>query len=162
MNMTEQANVTTELDSSDTTSVENNSTEVQSAMTDNTNAEAIEAVENAVENTVAEDDAVAEKAEEIIEEAVEQARQSNPRVISGKVVSNKMNKTCTVLVSRRVKHKKYNKVITLSSKMHVHDELNQTNIGDYITAIECRPLSKTKTWNLMRIDSKVANAISKK
>lgn len=78
------------------------------------------------------------------------------RVVTGKVVSDKMNKTITVLVERRVKHPVYGKYITKSSKIHAHDETNQCKQGDTVTIAESRPLSKTKSWTLLRIDESAA------
>lgn len=76
------------------------------------------------------------------------------RTASGKVVSNKMEKTITVLVERRVKHPIYGKFITRSTKLHAHDHENACNIGDTVTIRESRPLSKTKSWALTSIDEK--------
>jgi small subunit ribosomal protein S17 len=78
------------------------------------------------------------------------------RTATGKVVSNKMDKTITVLVERRVKHPIYGKYITRSTKLHAHDENNECNIGDEVTVKETRPLSKTKTWALKSINVKAA------
>ena len=69
----------------------------------------------------------------------------------GKVVSTKMNKTVTVLVQRRVKHPLYGKVITRTSKLHAHDEKEACAVGDTVSVISCRPLSKTKSWMLHEI-----------
>ena len=80
------------------------------------------------------------------------------RTVTGKVVSNKMDKTITVLVERRVKHPIYGKFITRSTKLHAHDDANECNIGDVVTIKESRPLSKTKTWALQSIDER-ANQI---
>lgn len=73
------------------------------------------------------------------------------KTVTGKVVSNKMDKTIVVLVERRIKHPKYGKYLVRSSKMHVHDELNQCHLGDLVKIAETRPLSKTKTWKLLEI-----------
>ena len=73
------------------------------------------------------------------------------RVATGKVVSNKMDKTVTVLLERRVKHPVYGKYITRSSKIHAHDENNQCNIGDTVTVAETRPISRSKSWKLLEI-----------
>ncbi|MDG2271852.1 MAG: 30S ribosomal protein S17 [Halioglobus sp.] len=73
------------------------------------------------------------------------------RLATGKVVSNKMDKTITVLIERREKHPVYGKYMTRSSKIHAHDESNQCAIGDTVTVAECRPLSKTKTWKLLEV-----------
>ena len=80
------------------------------------------------------------------------------RTVVGKVVSDKMDKTITVLVERRVKHPVYGKYITRSTKLHAHDAENTCNIGDTVTISESRPLSKTKTWVLQDINER-ANQI---
>ena len=82
-------------------------------------------------------------------------RQSNPRTVTGVVVSDKMNKTITVRVERQVKHPVYGKYMRKSSKVHAHDEDNSCQIGDTVTVVECRPLAKTKTWMLRSIDERV-------
>ena len=69
----------------------------------------------------------------------------------GRVVSNKMNKSITVLVERRVKHPLYGKYMRRSTKLHAHDENNDCNIGDTVSITECRPISKTKTWRLVNV-----------
>lgn len=76
------------------------------------------------------------------------------RTVTGKVVSNKMDKTITVLVERREKHPVYGKFITRSSKVHAHDENNECQIGDTVTVKQTRPLSKSKTWALVQIDER--------
>ena len=73
------------------------------------------------------------------------------RIATGKVVSNKMDKTITVMIERRVKHPVYGKYITRSSKIHAHDESNQCGIGDTVTVAEARPISKSKTWKLLEV-----------
>jgi small subunit ribosomal protein S17 len=73
------------------------------------------------------------------------------RTESGRVISNKMDRTITVLVERRVKHPLYGKYIRRSTKLHVHDEENACNEGDEVTISECRPISKTKAWKLVEI-----------
>lgn len=73
------------------------------------------------------------------------------RTATGKVVSNRMDKTITVLVERRVKHPFYGKYMTRSSKVHAHDEGNECRIGDLVTVAESRPLSRTKTWKLVEV-----------
>ena len=85
----------------------------------------------------------------------ETERQSNPRTVTGVVVSDKMNKTITVRVERQVKHPVYGKYMRKSSKVHAHDEENSCQIGDTVTVVECRPLAKTKTWMLRSIDERV-------
>lgn len=68
------------------------------------------------------------------------------RTLTGRVVSNKMDKTVTVLVERLVKHPLYGKMVRQSKKYHAHDEANQYAEGDVVVIEECRPLSKTKSW----------------
>ena len=82
--------------------------------------------------------------------------ENTTRVATGKVVSDKMDKTITVLVERRVKHPVYGKYITRSSKIHAHDENNECNMGDLVTVEETRPISKSKTWKLLKVEEKVA------
>ena len=77
--------------------------------------------------------------------------QKSTRTATGKVVSNKMDKTITVLVERRVKHPVYGKYITRSSKIHAHDESNECGMGDTVTVAETRPISKSKTWKLVEV-----------
>ena len=79
------------------------------------------------------------------------AAEKRTRTATGKVVSNKMDKTITVMIERRVKHPVYGKYITRSSKIHAHDEHNQCGIGDTVTVAESRPISKSKTWKLLEI-----------
>ena len=73
------------------------------------------------------------------------------RLVEGKVVSDKMDKTITVLVERNVKHPVYGKYIKRSTKLHAHDEANECNIGDIVAVTETRPYSKSKSWNLVII-----------
>jgi small subunit ribosomal protein S17 len=73
------------------------------------------------------------------------------RTLTGRVVSNKMDKTVTVLIERKVKHPLYGKYIKRSTKLHVHDADNACQEGDLVTITECRPLSKTKFWQLHKI-----------
>jgi small subunit ribosomal protein S17 len=74
--------------------------------------------------------------------------------LSGRVVSDKMDKTVTVLVERKVKHPLIGKVIRRSNKFHAHDETNECKEGDLVVIEESRPLSKTKTWKVSKIVSK--------
>lgn len=76
------------------------------------------------------------------------------RTLIGKVVSDKMNKTITVLVERKVKHPLYGKIMVRSKKYHVHDEDNQFHPGDMVIIEECRPLSKTKAWRVTKLIEK--------
>ena len=73
------------------------------------------------------------------------------RTLEGRVISDRMDKTATVLVERRIKHPLYKKYIRRSTKLHVHDESNECQMGDTVLISECRPLSKTKSWRLERI-----------
>ena len=79
------------------------------------------------------------------------AAEKRTRTATGKVVSNKMDKTITVMVERRVKHPVYGKYITRSSKIHAHDEQNTCNVGDTVMVAETRPLSRSKTWKLVEV-----------
>lgn len=69
----------------------------------------------------------------------------------GVVTSNKMQKSITVAVERKVKHPKYGKFLTMTSKFHAHDEKNECNVGDTVKIMETRPLSKLKNWRLVEI-----------
>ena len=74
--------------------------------------------------------------------------------LTGRVVSDKMDKTVTVLVERRVKHPLYGKVVTRSNKYHVHDEKNEYKEGDLVEIEACRKLAKTKAWRVRRLIEK--------
>lgn len=74
---------------------------------------------------------------------------------TGLVTSNKMAKTITVMVERKVKHPIYGKFVKKSSKFHAHDEKNECSIGDLVKIAETRPLSKTKRWRLVEVLEKV-------
>ena len=76
------------------------------------------------------------------------------RTASGKVVSNKMDKSIVVLVERRVRHPLYGKIIKRSTKIHAHDANNECMPGDEVTIKEVRPISKTKSWALVSIDER--------
>jgi small subunit ribosomal protein S17 len=71
--------------------------------------------------------------------------------LTGRVVSDKMDKTVTVLVERRVKHPIYGKVVTRSSKYHAHDETNEVKLGDLVEIMATRKVSKTKAWRVSKI-----------
>ena len=75
--------------------------------------------------------------------------------VEGRVISNKMTKTVTVLVERQVKHALYGKYIKRSSKLHAHDE-QDCQEGDVVRIAECRPLSKTKNWRVVEVVSRAA------
>lgn len=86
-----------------------------------------------------------------------EAAQNTARTMTGKVVSDKMNKSITVMIERRVKHPIYGKYVKRSTKLHAHDENNDCTIGDVVTIQETRPLSKTKSWALVSIVEKASN-----
>ena len=75
-------------------------------------------------------------------------------IIAGRVVSDKMDKTITVLIERRERHPLYGKYVTRSTKVHAHDEKNESRVGDLVTIRETRPVAKTKTWTLVKIDQR--------
>lgn len=77
--------------------------------------------------------------------------QKKIRTLQGKVVSNKMDKSATVKLDRRVKHPLYKKYVKRSTKLHIHDENNECSIGDLVAIQECRPISKTKSWRLVEV-----------
>ncbi len=78
------------------------------------------------------------------------------RTVTGRVVSDKMDKTITVMVERKEKHPIYGKFMKRSSKLHAHDEKNECQQGDLVTIAETRPLSKNKSWALVRIEERAA------
>ena len=77
------------------------------------------------------------------------------KVRVGKVVSNKMDKTIVVALEDHVRHPKYNKIMKRTIKIHAHDEQNVCSVGDKVSVMETRPLSKTKRWRLVEIIEKV-------
>ena len=79
---------------------------------------------------------------------------TNRRQLVGRVVSDKMQKTVTVLVERRVKHALYGKIITRSSRYHAHDEAKACHAGDLVRIEECRPISRTKSWRVVELVEK--------
>ena len=79
------------------------------------------------------------------------SEEKNKRTLIGRVVSDKMEKTVTVLVERRVKHPMYNKIIVRSKKYHAHNENNEAKQGDLVEIQECRPISKSKAWTITRL-----------
>ena len=81
---------------------------------------------------------------------------TSSRTLTGRIVSDKMDKTITVLVERRVKHPVYGKILTKSTKIKAHDESNDAHAGYLVTIAECRPVSKDKAWNLVNIDERAA------
>ena len=78
------------------------------------------------------------------------------RSVTGTVVSNKMDKTITLRVERRVKHPVYGKFVRKSKKIHAHDAGNVCSVGDVVTVEECRPLSKMKSWILKNVEVKAS------
>jgi small subunit ribosomal protein S17 len=86
-----------------------------------------------------------------LQTAEQEEVRSNRKVITGKVVSNKMDKTIVVAVERRTKHKLYPKFVKRTSKFYAHDEKNECNPNDIVTIMETRPLSKSKRWRLVQI-----------
>lgn len=78
-------------------------------------------------------------------------QETRGRALTGRVVSDKMDKTVTVLVERRVTHPLYGKVVTRSRKYHAHDEANECKEGDLVMIEECRPLSRTKAWRVTKL-----------
>ncbi|NIR30689.1 MAG: 30S ribosomal protein S17 [Gammaproteobacteria bacterium] len=73
------------------------------------------------------------------------------RILIGRVISDKMDKTVTVRVERTLKHPLYKKYVRRSTKLHAHDEKNACRVGDKVSIEECRPLSKTKSWRLQEV-----------
>jgi small subunit ribosomal protein S17 len=82
------------------------------------------------------------------------SEEKNIRTLSGRVVSDKMDKTVTVLVERKVKHPLLGKVVRRSKKYHAHDENNEFHDGDLVLIEECRPLAKTKSWRVAKLVEK--------
>lgn len=73
------------------------------------------------------------------------------RTLQGRVVSDKMDKSITVVVERRVKHPIYGKFVRRSTKVHAHDENNECHVGDVVVVEQCRPISKTKKWRFVKL-----------
>lgn len=83
-------------------------------------------------------------------------QQKTSRTLTGRVVSNKMDKTITVAIERMVRHPLYGKYVRRTTKLHAHDEANECHEGDVVTIAQCRPLSKTKAWTLVKVVEKAA------
>jgi small subunit ribosomal protein S17 len=81
-------------------------------------------------------------------------QEPNKRTLAGRVVSDKMEKTVTVLVERRVKHPLYGKFVTRTKKYHAHDEKGDYHEGDLVEIEECRPISKSKSWRVTKLVEK--------
>ena len=79
------------------------------------------------------------------------------RTIEGRVVSNKMQKTVTVLLERQVAHPLYGKIVRRSTKVHAHDEDGKCKEGDLVRIAECRPISKTKNWRVVEVVTRAAH-----
>ncbi len=84
----------------------------------------------------------------------EEPRKRVKRVLQGRVVSNKMQKTIVVEIQTRTLHRLYKKYLTRSKKIKAHDETNECGIGDTVRVVECRPLSKEKRWRLLSVVEK--------
>jgi small subunit ribosomal protein S17 len=84
--------------------------------------------------------------------------QKTIRTLTGRVVSDKMDKTVTVLVERRVTHPMYGKIVTRSKKYHAHDEKDEYKEGDVVLIEECRPMSRTKAWRVAKLVEKARAA----
>jgi small subunit ribosomal protein S17 len=85
-------------------------------------------------------------------------KQTANRTIQGRVVSDKMDKTITVLIERQVKHPIYGKFIRRSTKVHAHDANNECRTGDLVMVEQCRPLSRSKSWRLVEVIESPAGA----
>ncbi|RLC96828.1 MAG: 30S ribosomal protein S17 [Chloroflexi bacterium] len=81
---------------------------------------------------------------------------SSNRTLQGRVVSDRMDKTITVMIERQVKHPLYGKFIRRSTKVHAHDDTNVCDIGDLVIIEQCRPLSKNKSWRLVKVLEKAS------
>ena len=92
-----------------------------------------------------------DRAENVSENTKVINEEKKQRTITGKVISNKMDKTVSVSVERKVKHPLYGKYLRRSTRYMVHDEENACNQGDVVTFTECRPYSKNKSWRLVEI-----------
>jgi len=88
-----------------------------------------------------------------------ETQQSNARKLTGRVVSDKMKKTVTVLVERKVKHPLYGKFVRRSKKYHAHDENNEFHPGDLVLIEETRPMSRTKTWKVVKLIEKAKEEV---
>ena len=88
---------------------------------------------------------------------VNEAADTKLRTVQGRVTSNKMDKTVTIIIERLVKHALYGKYIRRSTKLHAHDADNACKEGDIVRVTECRPLSKTKNWRVVEIVARAAD-----
>ncbi|NOR42481.1 MAG: 30S ribosomal protein S17 [Gammaproteobacteria bacterium] len=85
-----------------------------------------------------------------------QAVSITKRTLQGVVTSNAGDKSATIMIERKIKHPVYGKYVKRSSKIRLHDEANECNKGDTILIEECRPMSKTKSWKLVKVVEKAA------
>ena len=81
---------------------------------------------------------------------------NNTRTVTGRVISDKMEKSITVMIERKVAHPLYGKYVKRSTKLHAHDEQNECNMGDTVSIEECRPISKSKSWRLVKVLEKAS------
>ena len=88
------------------------------------------------------------------------AAEAAPHVVTGRVISNKMSKTIVVSIDRQIIHPMYGKRLRRSTKLHAHDEKGECGIGDLVTIQECRPLSATKHWMLVKVVQKAPAAVA--
>ena len=88
--------------------------------------------------------------------AAEQTTENTKRTLQGVVTSSACDKSATIMIERRIKHPLYGKIVKKSTNLHVHDENNECNKGDTILIEECRPMSKTKSWRLVKVVEKAA------
>ncbi len=89
-----------------------------------------------------------------VETAVDGTNSATKRTLQGVVTSNAGDKSATIMIERRIKHPLYGKFVKRSTKIRLHDETNECNEGDTILIEECRPMSKTKSWKLVKIVEK--------
>jgi small subunit ribosomal protein S17 len=85
-----------------------------------------------------------------------EAASTTKRTLQGVVTSNAGDKSATIMIERKIKHPVYGKYVKRSSKIRLHDEANECNKGDTILIEECRPMSKTKSWKLVKVVEKAA------
>ena len=90
------------------------------------------------------------------ETAVQAAQAQGERTLTGRVTSNKMNKTIAVEIERLVKHPTYGKYVRRTTKLLAHDEKNESREGDVVAIAQCRPLSRRKSWRLVRVVERAA------
>jgi small subunit ribosomal protein S17 len=87
----------------------------------------------------------------------EQAKKAPGKTLSGKVVSSKMQKTVSVEIERLVRHETYGKYLRRTTKVMAHDESGECREGDLVTIAECRPISRHKSWRVVRVDERAAS-----